>query len=501
MVDYSKWDNIELSDDSDVEVHPNVDKKSFIRWKQRDIHEKRLQRAQQIKGLHIQKEMYAQLTKRALFLLTEFSGDLANDTERNAAIDALFDKHERCRLEDNPDTPPYNEMLEDLFVQIKDDMKKEGEAVTSANVKARLRAHQEKINKVTLEIDPKIQELEKEDSEKITSEDYREGFNTSFINKKATEDDNSKAAAQASAQAKVQANVHTANQTAVPKVAEASSSKSQAVEVVSNAAKENFRDEMTLAPTTMKFAQLTSLESSRDFIQRNPDFATPQQKDALLMSCFDLVLAGDQKAAAHKIRQAIIIQWVAPMINGDPSSPEEAMFAQMPLKAKLEYVSKFFSQLANESSPLRQRFDADVEQMIQHINSRCQVIKSEEANSGAGDEAVEQIQLKSLDPNTELTVNIPEENSAEYLVFKTLPQDMQDAIKVGSLDAVNEVFARMEITEAEQVLDKFNQSGVISVQALLENEQEFAQLQNQLHEEVEEIDASQQPVNTADIVD
>ena len=39
-IDYSKWDKIEISDDSDVEVHPNVDKQSFIRWKQRDIHEK-----------------------------------------------------------------------------------------------------------------------------------------------------------------------------------------------------------------------------------------------------------------------------------------------------------------------------------------------------------------------------------------------------------------------------------------------------------------------------
>ena len=40
-LNYSKWDNLELSDDSDIEVHPNVDKRSFIRWKQRDIHEKR----------------------------------------------------------------------------------------------------------------------------------------------------------------------------------------------------------------------------------------------------------------------------------------------------------------------------------------------------------------------------------------------------------------------------------------------------------------------------
>ena len=51
-LNYSKWDNLELSDDSDVEVHPNVDKKSFIRWKQRDIHEKREVRKMEYAALH-----------------------------------------------------------------------------------------------------------------------------------------------------------------------------------------------------------------------------------------------------------------------------------------------------------------------------------------------------------------------------------------------------------------------------------------------------------------
>lgn len=38
-VDYSKWDNIELSDDEDIECHPNIDKKSFVRMRQRQIHQ------------------------------------------------------------------------------------------------------------------------------------------------------------------------------------------------------------------------------------------------------------------------------------------------------------------------------------------------------------------------------------------------------------------------------------------------------------------------------
>jgi cell division cycle protein 37 len=43
-VDYSKWDNIELSDDEDIECHPNIDKKSFVRMRQRKIHEERSER-------------------------------------------------------------------------------------------------------------------------------------------------------------------------------------------------------------------------------------------------------------------------------------------------------------------------------------------------------------------------------------------------------------------------------------------------------------------------
>lgn len=56
-LNYSKWDNLELSDDSDIEVHPNVDKKSFIRWKQQDIHQKREERKAELDGLRREKDI------------------------------------------------------------------------------------------------------------------------------------------------------------------------------------------------------------------------------------------------------------------------------------------------------------------------------------------------------------------------------------------------------------------------------------------------------------
>ncbi|RMJ25356.1 hsp90 co-chaperone Cdc37, partial [Aspergillus sp. HF37] len=51
VLDYSKWDALELSDDSDIEVHPNVDKRSFIRAKQSQIHQERVQRRHDIQTL------------------------------------------------------------------------------------------------------------------------------------------------------------------------------------------------------------------------------------------------------------------------------------------------------------------------------------------------------------------------------------------------------------------------------------------------------------------
>lgn len=63
-LNYSKWDNLELSDDSDIEVHPNVDKKSFVRWKQRDIHEKRDLRKAELDGLKREQDLNVELAPR-----------------------------------------------------------------------------------------------------------------------------------------------------------------------------------------------------------------------------------------------------------------------------------------------------------------------------------------------------------------------------------------------------------------------------------------------------
>ncbi|KAA8564057.1 hypothetical protein EYC84_012047 [Monilinia fructicola] len=68
-INYSKWDALELSDDSDVEVHPNVDKRSFIRAKQNQIHQQRFERKNKIDTYKYERIVNDGLLKRINALL------------------------------------------------------------------------------------------------------------------------------------------------------------------------------------------------------------------------------------------------------------------------------------------------------------------------------------------------------------------------------------------------------------------------------------------------
>lgn len=87
---------------------------------------------------------------------------------------------------------------------------------------------------------------------------------------------------------------------------------------------------------------------------------------------------------------------------------------------------------------------------------------------------------------------------------------MQEAVKTKSLDAINAVFADLAIEDAEDILDTFQEGGFIGINALLEDEDQFKELQDhykneqsieELNIEDEQISINEQPTNTSDIVD
>lgn len=177
-----------------------------------------------------------------------------------------------------------------------------------------------------------------------------------------------------------------------------------------------------------------------------------------------------------------------------------------------EVVKMFFQRVFyNKAKDQGKRSFLDsVQAKFVHVKNRVEVMEQEQSQEG-----VETIQLKSLDDTTELQVNLPNFDSTDpedlqrLEAFKKLPPKMQEAVKTQSLDRINEIFAEMSVEEAEKILDIFNDGEIIGINALLEDEGEFKELQEKYQNEVgveqlkidedaNEHDEQEQTLNEAD---
>lgn len=534
-IDYSKWDKIELSDDSDVEVHPNVDKSSFIKWKQRDIHEKRHQRNIEIKLILVQLTMYAKLNERVDYLLQhlldlQLLDDSVISQHINAKFEALekfdFDRLKRDKgdelrkglrdLQFDPqevaNTPCYNEMIEDLFTQIKEDH--EDARANGAQVRKYLKEHRQKIDDVLSKLAIKLDDLLYQKSLLITNEDLHTGFDKTFLNKTEEEEEEEEE------QTETRTATTTAPAAPVALAAPATPAASVPLSAVSSAAAPTpaaaaaptalttpaaksvattpalAEDDLTILPDTVAFSKIpaTDIQTSAEFLFKHTKICTEQQKDALLMSAFDAQLSGDAATTLQIIHQSLLLQYIA-QLAGPRAGRDQIIKA----------IKLFCSKVADKNAPASAGFKQDVANTFAHIQKRCEVIKAEHAANTEGEgEAL--IQLKALDDDTQLLVTLPQPNTKEHEIFTTeIPKEMQAAVKTGSLDEVNKVFAEMKIEEAEHVLELFDKCGVIGINAYLEDENEFRQLQEQYHDNLaigeDQTERAQHDYNTVDEVD
>ncbi|KAK0538018.1 hsp90 co-chaperone Cdc37 [Tilletia horrida] len=206
-LNYSKWDNIELSDDSDVEVHPNVDKKSFIRWKQRDIHEKREQRKVLLDNLKAEQKTNDALRPRIQDL---------KEGLRISGAPSFKAEHERLTAQraanGNKDSGPNNgPSIDDLVLKLlgiindtpsvkaaaaaapsapAEDSGPSSAASTSSPtdeltkaLAAQVDANLAKLDARQADIKKQLQTMEEEDKRKITTDGIKEGWSSGHISK------------------------------------------------------------------------------------------------------------------------------------------------------------------------------------------------------------------------------------------------------------------------------------------------------------------------------
>lgn len=186
-------DALELSDDSDIEVHPNVDKRSFIRAKQNQIHQQRAQRRHQITTLKHERIINDGLLTRIDRLLTALKSHRASPQSADELVFQALIESAGDAAEDQPPTPPegmhqnvqeqptYSRMMAALVDQVKKTVdESKAEDRYEAYIKE-VEEHRARVQDLQKQLLAKLAELEKEEKKHITSEDIHTGFDVSHV--------------------------------------------------------------------------------------------------------------------------------------------------------------------------------------------------------------------------------------------------------------------------------------------------------------------------------
>lgn len=332
----------------------------------------------------------------------------------------------------NPAAPTYEMMIQSLLEQI---INKSSEMT---DVKSRteyfisqLKEHLEKLETMMVNDTKEYNNLVEERSKHILSEDLHTGFDSTMIN-------------------------HDATPAKPPPAPSSSKSTVQTTEVlnpgaVAKQSEPENPDDVKASPDALKFGEIKvgDYNAARGFLIQHPWIVNEREKDGLVMEAFEQELAGNTKAMERLVHNSLLIQYCS-TLGGDG-------------------INMFFSRVANKTHPAHEAFLKDVKFTVDHIKTRCQVLRETKEAAEPGEE-VEQIQLYSVDPNTEITVNVPPADSEDPEIqearrmFDQLDPRLRDAAATKQLAEINKVLADMSVPEAEEAVKHLDLSGVLSVE-------------------------------------
>ncbi|KAF8685604.1 Cdc37 C terminal domain [Rhizoctonia solani] len=477
-LNYSKWDQLELSDDSDIEGHPNVDKRSLIRWKQRDIHEKREQRKMRIHELESKLALSKVLNPRIEKIIADVQ---EGGKARFSAIT------EQLKVNPSPDKPPgnapnqptYDMMLHELMLQVWNGVKEGGATPEDPNLTdklvAGLRDALEKQHQDDLQSQKDLEAEINERNKHITSDDLRDGFNSTKVSHKASPDPTVMAKPLVPKKEKVET-IEVLN----PKGKEKEVESQLAAATTGNNDDGDDDDDMEplpeLTPLQAKFASLPlgSFEQAFQFIQDNHEIFSPGATDAFLLAGFRAQMKGESKYAKQCVNRSLMLQYCEKLGRDGVSLFFKRMLSDNPIGADGKH-------LAPNAMP-RAIFEKDVNDTYEMICTRAEKAKEEDAEAGAR----ETIQLVCENPDTDVQFNVPdgpppetitlEGEGTEHLdpvqvrealmrrweMFEAFKPEMQGALRNHSLDEVNAVLEKMDLAEAEGMVQLLDASGILS---------------------------------------
>ncbi|KAJ1833009.1 hsp90 co-chaperone Cdc37 [Coemansia sp. RSA 2711] len=446
-IDYSKWDNLELSDDSDVEVHPNIERGTFMRLRQQKIREDRENRRIRKERAEALIAMNKDLVERISQLrdkvaaadeqaMGEISREWEQDVERSRALKEKRDAAISSGQE--PVHPSEEEMLAALKARISDDLLKSTAKADTLDSKRKeytvqLGVHIEKLQKSLKDTERELDEVNREIATHIAPDSVAHaGFDRSFVSK-----DSTSTSAKGKGKGKVTETVTTdevLNPGSVGKFDQPAAA-NEDDDIDTSEIDDN--GELRIDDDAKKFASITNMSDSMDFILKHLSIVTEEKSNQIMGHAFTHELAGRKSLAKQYVHQGLILTYILEL--GSSSG-----------------VNMFFSRIGVKGSQAQMMFEKDVDARYKHIEGRCKVIKSESEQSGEAE--VESIQLQTDSPDAQISISVPDESNADedperLELFKQLPEAFQSALKMGTIDALNEALATIPGPEAERILE------------------------------------------------
>jgi cell division cycle protein 37 len=455
-------------------VHPNVDKKSFIRAKQAQIHQERDSRRHQIKTLKYERIINDGLTERINRLSTALKSHKDAENAGSGNADALvFQSMMESMAGDTEIRPPpppegVHEHIKDkptypqMMASLIDQVKKEVDESKAENRLDRfiqgLQEHGDKVSGLQKELQAKLAELEKEESRHITSDNITEGFNYSNVRKGDQPPAPSTPASSSKAQ---DSTVELLNPPKRPEASRSDTGQSSGADAdVEEGSAADDDETADASPLAKDFAKVKYADYSANlaFISKHPDILNEKETDGLLVEAFNAELDGKHKYAKQCVHQALLIQYCRQLggRNG---------------------VELFFKRITTKQHQAQKLFIDDVESTYRRIHTRAAEILKERAEDPQSAEGVEQIQLHAVDPNTTINIVVPppapsDPSNAELTaaeigsreIFNMFPPGLQRALETGKLDEVNKVLAKMSVEEAEEIVEKLGEGGMLSLE-------------------------------------
>lgn len=427
-----------MSDDSDIEVHPNVDKRSFIRAKQNQIHQERQQRKNRITALKYERVINSALLSRVVSLLDNLkahASEAATGNQAQIAFKAVLtsagdpkDDQPPPRPEgvfsDDQPMPTYSKMLMQLLDQVNKTLDEKKVEDRYTGMLEEMQVHVDKIKELQKEQAAELEKLEKEEGKKITSDNIRDGFNSSHVNKSGP------------SEKKEDTKMELLNPNFSTSASASGASSSDKVVVDDD-------DEIEASPAAKKFGAINpnDYSASLKFLAQNPQILTERETDGLLVIAFDAALERKDDLARQYVHQALLLQYCRALGK--------------------DGVALFFKRITTKGHQAQDVFYKDVQDTYMRIKNRSLEIIAERAKEPA--EGVEQIQLHAVEPGTTIQIKVPPADSddadaqAARKIYDSFDPEMKKALESGELDEVNKVLGNMKIDEAEELVGLFGE--------------------------------------------